>query len=277
MAAFVFGCQVFVSEAKNDDTLKKGVYAGDISLEGMSADEAVQAINAYVEAVADEEITFLAAGGNEVTVTAKELGLSWKNQEIVEEAMELGTHGNVVQRYKALKDLEHENVVYPIELDFDVTAINDILVTQCSVFDQEAIDYKLSRENGELLISDGQTGYHLDVENSIDTVYQYLTTDWNRGSDSIALVVTEDEPRGSEKELSLVKDVLGTFTTSYKSSNSSRSANVANGCRLINGTTLYPGDEFSTYETVSPFSEKNGYYLAGSYLNGKVVDSLGGG
>lgn len=277
MAAFVFGCQVFVSEAKNDDTLKKGVYAGDISLEGMSADEAVQAINAYVEALADEEITFQAAGGNEVTVTAKELGLSWKNQEIVEEAMELGAHGNVVQRYKALKDLEHENVVYPIELDFDVTAINDILVTQCSVFDQEAIDYKLSRENGEFLISDGQTGYHLDVENSIDTVYQYLTTDWNRGSDSIALVVTEDEPRGSEKELSLVKDVLGTFTTSYKSSNSSRSANVANGCRLINGTTLYPGDEFSTYETVSPFSEKNGYYLAGSYLNGKVVDSLGGG
>ncbi len=52
---------------------------------------------------------------------------------------------------------------------------------------------------------------------------------------------------------------------------------MANGCRLINGTLLYPGDEFSTCDTVTPFTQQNGYYLAGSYLNGKVVDSLGGG
>ena len=54
-------------------------------------------------------------------------------------------------------------------------------------------------------------------------------------------------------------------------------SNVANGCKLINGLTLYPGEEFTCYETVSPFSEANGYYMAGSYLNGQVVDSLGGG
>jgi vancomycin resistance protein YoaR len=52
---------------------------------------------------------------------------------------------------------------------------------------------------------------------------------------------------------------------------------VENGCRLINGTLLYPGDEFSTYDTIKPFTEANGYYPAGSYLNGKVVESLGGG
>jgi hypothetical protein len=52
---------------------------------------------------------------------------------------------------------------------------------------------------------------------------------------------------------------------------------VENGCSLINGTLLYPGDEFSTYNTIKPFTEANGYYPAGSYLNGKVVESLGGG
>ena len=86
-----------------------------------------------------------------------------------------------------------------------------------------------------------------------------------------------DEPKGSAEELAQVTDVLGSFTTSYKTSGSSRSANVANGCSLINGTTLYPGEEFSTYKTVSPFSVANGYYMAGSYVSGKVVDSLGGG
>lgn len=52
---------------------------------------------------------------------------------------------------------------------------------------------------------------------------------------------------------------------------------MRNGCELINGVTLYPGDEFSTYEAVAPFTSDNGYYMAGSYLNGQVVDSLGGG
>ena len=84
------------------------------------------------------------------------------------------------------------------------------------------------------------------------------------------------EARGTTEELSKVKDVLGTFSTSFKTSGSGRSANVRNGCALINGTTLYPGDEFSTYDAVSPFSEANGYFLAGSYLNGQVLDSLGG-
>lgn len=264
-------------EAKGDDTLKKGVYAEEISLAGMTEEEAAEAIGAYVDSLKEAEITLLAAGDNEVTVTAGELGLSWKNTDIIEEAKELGMHGNVVQRYKELKDLENENKVYPIELGFDVTAINNVLVEKCSVFDREAIDYTLTRENGAFKITDGQTGYRLDVETSIDEVYDYMTNKWARGNETIALTVEEEQPRGNEEELSLVKDVLGTYTTTYKSSNSNRSGNIANGCRLIDGTTLYPGDEFSTYQTVSPFSEKNGYYMAGSYLNGKVVDSLGGG
>ena len=264
-------------EAKGDDTLKKGVYAEEISLAGMTEEEAAEAINAYVDSLKEAEITLLAAGDNEVTVTAGELGLSWKNTDIIEEAKELGMHGNVVQRYKEMKDLENENKVYPIELGFDVTAINNVLVEKCSVFDREAIDYTLTRENGAFKITDGQTGYRLDVETSIDEVYDYMTNKWASGTETIALTVEEEQPRGNAEELSLVKDVLGTYTTTYKSSNSNRSGNIANGCRLIDGTTLYPGDEFSTYQTVSPFSEKNGYYMAGSYLNGKVVDSLGGG
>jgi vancomycin resistance protein YoaR len=40
---------------------------------------------------------------------------------------------------------------------------------------------------------------------------------------------------------------------------------------------LYPGEVFSAYKVLTPFTERNGYYLAGAYLNGQVVDSVGGG
>lgn len=263
--------------AAETDTVKEGIYAGDISLAGMTKDEAETAVLEYVDLLAPTEITLIAADNNEVVVTAGDLGISWGNPEILDEAMTLGTQGNIVQRYKAIKDLEHENKIYPIELDFDIMAIDTVLAEQCSEYDREAVDMGLVRENNAFQVKEGQTGYFLDVENSIDTIYAYLTEEWNHEACSIPLDIVVSEPRGTAEQLLMVEDVLGTFSTSYATSGQSRSANVENGSRLINGITLYPGDEFSTYETVAPFSEKNGYYMAGSYLNGKVVDSLGGG
>ena len=263
--------------AKGSDTIKPGVYAGDISLADMTEEEAKSQIEAYIASLETVEITLLAADNQSVVVTAGELGVAWANPEILEEAVSHGIHGNVVQRYKALKDLETNNVVYPIELEFDITAIDRVLTEQCKAFDREAVDYELTYKNGEFTVIEGQTGYLLDVESSIDTVYGYLADEWSREAVSVQLDIAVSEPRGSVEELSQVKDVLGSYTTSYSTSGANRSANVENGCRLINGTLLYPGDEFSTYETVSPFSQANGYYMAGSYLNGKVVDSLGGG
>ncbi|MBD5498749.1 MAG: hypothetical protein HDR11_13490 [Lachnospiraceae bacterium] len=270
-------CPAKEAAAKSDNTIKAGIYIGDISVAGMTADEARNAVNEYIDSLREVEITLLVTEENSVTVTAGELGVSWGNPEIVDAAAMLGTQGNIVQRYKALKDLEKENKVYAIELDFDIVAINRILADECKQYDTTAVDMGLVLESGVFRVVEGQTGYALDVEDSIDVIYGYLAEEWNHEACSIQLSVAVTEPRGSEEELLMVKDLLGSFTTSYSTSNSNRSANVANGCKLINGTLLYPGDEFSTCDAVTPFTERNGYYLAGSYLNGKVVDSLGGG
>lgn len=264
-------------QAQENDTIKTGIFADSIELSGMKEQEATQAIESYVEELAQVEITLVAADNKEVVVTAGDFGISWANPELVQEALTLGTKGNVIERYKMLRDLEFENKVYSIEFAFDFQAISDVLTQQCSQYDQKAVNASLKRTNGSFQVVAGQTGYKLDVESSIDIVYDYLTKEWDHQPASITLNIVVDEPKGKEEDLAQVKDVLGTFTTSFSSSGSSRSANVTNGCELINGTTVYPGEEFSTYEAVAPFTQANGYYMAGSYLNGKVVDSLGGG
>lgn len=264
-------------QAKGDDTVKTGVYAECVDLSGKTRTEAIAAIEAYVEDLKLVEVTLLAADNNEIVTTAGELGIVWTNTGLVDEALSLGTQGNIIERYKALKDLEHENYIYDLKFAFDIQAINNILAEKAAKFDREAIDFSLKRENGAFQVVEGRTGYLLDVETSIDLVYDYLVDEWDRQACSIALDIAVDEPKGSTEELAAVQDVLGAFTTSFVTSAAPRSANVDNGARLINGFTLYPGDEFSTYEAVAPFSEQNGYYMAGSYLNGKVVDSLGGG
>lgn len=264
-------------QAQGDETIKTGVYADAVDLSGMTATEAEAAIDAYVEELKAVEIILQAADNNEVTTTAGDLGITWTNRDLVAEAMEFGTHGNVIERYKILKDLEHENKVYDLAFEFDIQAINDILTNECTKYDREAVNVSLKRENGEFQIIEGQTGYVLDIETSIDAVNNYLTQEWNHQTCSIPLDIIVDEPQGSAEELAMITDVLGSFTTSYTSSGSSRSKNVENGANLINGITLYPGEEFSTYKAVAPFTKENGYYMAGSYMSGKVVDSMGGG
>lgn len=274
-AVIVFGVE---SVAKaSSPTIKEGVFADQDSLAGMTAEEADAMIREKIARMGNSQVTLLVAGGHEVTVTADALGIEWANPEIVQEASRLGTEGNVIQRYKAMKDLQFENKTYEVQLEFDVGAINDLLVEQCTKYDQKPLNASLSRVDGAFQITEGQVGYELDVESSIDVIYDYLEHSWDGRDCRIQLTVAEEHPRGTAADLAEVKDLLGSFTTDYSTSNGNRSGNVANGCSKINGTLLYPGEEFSATETVSPFTAANGYSMAGAYLNGKVVQSMGGG
>ncbi len=86
-----------------------------------------------------------------------------------------------------------------------------------------------------------------------------------------------EQPKVTEETARRCKDKIGSFSTQYNAGNISRSKNVANAARLINGTVIYPGETFSVHDAISPMTEDNGYYAAPSYSNGQVVDSIGGG
>ena len=260
-----------------EDKIESGIYANDMNLSGMTTQEARSKIEAYVDSFGEEEITLNAVDGGTIVTTAADLGLKWGNETILNEATNFGRDGDILQCYKELKDLEYRNKVYKVEFDFDKNKIRTLIEENAEQYNQEAVNATLTKTEEGFDITEGQSGIVVDTEASVNAVYDYLTDDWDGKGCVIDLVIVVQEPAGKAEDLAKVKDVLGTFTTSYSTSGGSRSANVANGCSLINGTTLYPGEEFSAYEAVAPFTEANGYYMAGSYLNGQVVDSLGGG
>jgi len=259
------------------DKIESGIYANDMDLSGMTMEEARQTIESYVESYKDAQITMHVANEGAIVATASELGLKWGNEEILEEAANFGRDGDILRCYKELKDLEFNNKVYNIGFDFDKNKIKSLIEENAEQYNQEAVNASLVKTETGFQVTEGQPGMVVDTAASADAVYDYLAGEWDGTECDVDLVISVDEPAGTAEDLAKVKDVLGTFTTSFSTSGGSRSANVSNGCSLINGTTLYPGEEFSTYEAVAPFSQANGYYMAGSYLNGQVVDSLGGG
>ena len=93
--------------ASDDETILEGVYMGNISLAGMTADEAKASVSAFVEELKVKNVTFGAVGDHYVVVTAGDLGLKWENEQDIDAAAALGKKGNIVKRYKAIQDLKH--------------------------------------------------------------------------------------------------------------------------------------------------------------------------
>ena len=259
-----------------EGTIPQGVYADNIDLSGMTAMEALEAVNSYIAAISNSHITLNSIDGNSAVVTPYDLGLSWVDKDFIKEAVSFGRSGNPIQKYKELKDLEHNKKVYPLNITYDSEVIEDVIMRQGKMYDIPSKNVTMERIDGEFHISGGEAGKKIDVATSVQKVEDILK-EYEGGDITIDLAVIDDDPKEMAEQLSKVKDLLGTFTTSFSSSGKDRSGNVSNGTRLINGTLLMPGEQFSTYNTVSPFTEENGYFLAGSYLNGMVVESLGGG
>lgn len=267
-----------IAQAKEESAaILGGIYIGQIDLSGMTADEAFDKVNQFVEGLKGRNVTFGVADDRYVAVTVGDLGLKWENPSVVEEAAAFGKSGNFIKRYMAIQDLKSSSKVFDLSLSLDEAAVRQVLEEQCASYNTPAKNATMTRVNGAFQIEDGQTGEAVNIEESLIKIVEYITDGWNYNDASIDLVIDVTEPRGSAEELSKLTDVLGTYSTSYSSSSAARRKNVENGCRLIDAVLLYPGDEFSTYETIKPFTEENGYYPAGSYLNGKVVESLGGG
>ncbi|MBQ8667445.1 MAG: VanW family protein [Lachnospiraceae bacterium] len=257
-------------------TIMNGIYFDDIDMSGKTYDEAVKLIRDKVRSMSEANITLNSIGGNSVSVTAQELGLAWDDTNLVADALYVGRSGNIVERYKERKDLEHDRKVYPINVEFDRATVEAIVNEQGDRYNVEAKNATLSKADGDFVVTPGTKGEKIDANASVSRIMSNL--DNFTGSDlTIDMVVVEDIPKATAEDLEKIHDVIGRYKTSFKTSNADRSGNVRNGTRLVNGTVLLPGDSFSMYQTVSPFTEENGYYLAGSYLNGMVVESLGGG
>lgn len=70
---------------------------------------------------------------------------------------------------------------------------------------------------------------------------------------------------------------ISKYLTRYDESNINRSINIKLSSEKINGTILMPGETFSYNKTVGERTIKAGYKEASVYMNGKVVDGIGGG
>lgn len=272
----VFGIPEAV-QAAEPETALEGIYVENISVGGMTEEEIIQAVNAKVEELKNCTIQ-LNAGNQSIQTTAGELGLTYTNTDIACQALFAGQRGNVLERFRVQRHLEETGPeVLELQFSVDAEAVRSVIENQAGAMNTEAVDASLTLENGSFVVHEGQDGYVINTDASVEKIVNYMSEEWHGGNGGVVLVTDVDEAQGDTEQLALVQDALGSSSTDYSSSNSNRKQNVQRGAELINGTILYPGEEFSVEDAVVPFSEENGYAPAASYEMGNVVETYGGG
>ena len=277
VAGFVFTGSTVRTRAKTDDTrIADGIYIGSINVGGMTEEEAKEAIDSYAQSV-DEAVFTLSANGKSVNITAKELGITFQSSSALKEAFAVGKSGNLIKRYKDKKDLEQGNKVFDLPLSINEAATTEALTAKAEKLNDDAVNNGLVRENGQFKFIAGHSGVEVNVAKSVEAIEEYLKDSWDGTDASIDLVAEVVEPEGSEEQLKKVKDLLGSYSTNFKSSSAGRCKNISVAAGKIDGTVLYPGEEFSVGKAISPLTAAGGYELAGAYENGQTVQSYGGG
>lgn len=278
-AAVVAAGTVFYAQpvmAREETTIEDGIYIGNVDVGGMTESQAESAVEEYVQGLLNTTFTLKGETGT-IEMTAKDMGVTADADAAVQEAAAVGHAGSLINRYKVLQDLKKEKLVLDMHLSVDKQATAQKIYEDADELAVGAVDNSLKRVDGKFQFVEGKEGMEVDVVNSVYAINDFLAEGWDGKSNEIELVTKTVEPQGSEEELAQITDLIGSFSTSFATSSPGRAKNVTTGVSKVDGAILYPGDEFDLAKTVSPFTQENGYELAGSYQNGTVVESFGGG
>lgn len=268
-----------VVNAKAEPVVAKGVFVEGMDLSGMTKTQARTAIENYVYKLLEDN-TLLHLQFEDVAEhqpSGAVLGGQWTNTELLDELMTLGNQGHVVDRYKSRKALEREPVNYDVEIGFSKEPVVSYIEKTFTPYNQEVRNYTLTRKDNAFQIVEGAIGYEVDVERSAQDITDYLNTEWDRTEVFLPLEIRVVEPKGSVEELSQVKDLIGTFTSTFAGATAEKVTNISNGAKLIDGITMYPDEDFSFDAYAAPYTVENGYAMGKSYSGGKLVDDVGGG
>ena len=277
-AAAIAGYGVYYYNKYVDiETIYPGVYIQGMDVGGMTLEEAQKKIDAYSEEVGRNTVT-LQVGERECRFSLAEVGLHCTSPDTATKAYCMGRSGNIFDRILDVHKLESSKVDFPLTYAVDENQVRIGVTALSKQFLATKKNATIKRKKGKFIVTDEVVGIDIDADKNADKLIALLSAeDWVPQTVVFPMDYKEDKPEHTKAELSTIKDVLGTFTTSYAGSPEGRCANLQNGASLINGTVLYPGDEMSVYKTVSPFNKENGYHLAGSYENGSTIQTYGGG
>jgi len=268
----------YVKQRVGDDRIAANITIGGMDAGGMTIQEAEAALSARLTSL--EAVTFrFAMESSSAEATLGELGVSWLDTDpaqLAQEAYDYGRKGGLLKQFRELRKLSGTTKNFDVAYTVDDNTAAGILKDRCKVLENAAVNASIVHGSGGFTITEGQSGYAVDMDATIQSLKDALGVSWNGDGESIDVTMKISDPEITGDMLTGISDLLGSFSTTC-GTGGTRVQNIETGTARINGSIVMPGKEFSANDAMEPYTEENGYGEAGSYENGKVVDSMGGG
>lgn len=257
------------------DKIAENIYIGTTEVSGLTGSEAKAKLDEQTDIDKTVTISVMVEGQNADAVL-EEYGLRHSDTDkLVDKAMNYGKKGSLWSRFRKLRRLSKEKMVIEEAFELNQEAAAALLKERAVPLATHAQDAAITRSGSGFEITAEQEGQTVDIEATLSGLQKYLNDSWNHKSFSIDAVVKKEMPSVTAKDLESIQDELGSFSTD--AGGGERWQNLKTGVEKLNGTVLMPGEEVSVHDVTAPYDAEHGYVAAGSYENGQVVDTYGGG
>lgn len=253
----------------------ENVYIGPVNVSGMTKKEVKAAMKAHLEESGNAKMT-MRVGKKSTDTTLKEIELNYQNlDKLASEAVSYGKEGGLWKRYRNIKKLQKESFIIEENLVINEDILKQIIKEDAVPLANHAVDATIEKTASGFAITEEKAGKTVNIKKSIAAIEEYLNGEWNHEDFKIKLVQRKEKPSVKAADLELIQDELGSYSTD--AGGGERWQNLKTGVGRVNGTILMPGEEASVHDLTAPYDEEHGYVAAGSYENGQVVETYGGG
>lgn len=258
---------------------------GDMDLSGMTVEEITEGLKAEGQVYKDRKVK-ITVDGKKYNYSMKKLGenIFYKTSDGSE--FQLGEEEKIasiiVNMDKDKGMQEQYNIIngegspseysVDIECKYNKKKLKEFIGKLDENHVKAVVNARISK-SGE--ITEQEEGRALELDKIKKELKKYLKSE-DKENFKAKYKTTAVKPEWKKDDLKKVNTVISEFSTSFVSS-SSRGHNIQVGASRINGTFLLPGERVSFDKVIHDRSDGQGFQAAGSYLNGQVVQTEGGG
>ena len=254
----------------------EGIYVDDISLGGMTMDEAKEAVSQN-QTTADANYSLdLIHGENTWTLDNSNFVVQFDTDKVLEEAYSIGRSGDSKADIETVRNLPEHPRHFITTMSASQGEMGNVLDEIEDELNKKVKDARIvsGSSDGGLQIAEAEPGYKVDIKKLQEDINDRFAR--NDFDEPVYIKVDEIKPSVYKADLEGKYTTLAYFT-SETTRDKTRNNNIDLALKAIDGTILAPGEEFSMNGITGERTQKKGYQAAGAIRNGVLIEELGGG
>jgi len=249
-----------------------------LTLDGHSiSHQSVDEVDSYLQEwnTQSQRIRIVDPKGKETTIHLADLGITIDRIGTVTDVMDYGYESDimtyVMHRVDALLHGKTMNIRYKV----DGPMAESYFLNYAKAMGQVGTNATITLEGDKVVHQPAKVGRKLDVTATMKRLQEQL----QEGKvETLELVINESaQPTITDKDLVSITSILGSFTTYFDGSNTSRAHNIHLASQKIHQTFIPAGGIFSFNQVVGERTPEAGYDDAPVFMGGRLVPGIGGG